>query len=133
VQADHALIKSSTKISHFRHFPHRTLICTRNNRHIRNQLKTLTGITHISAQTTFPQTLTSTHSRSVTDHALGARRAISKLTVAPPKSHENKNYHTLLDAPRLALQHGIFGFSILNSSLNPTGSLTFLQLTHQTL
>jgi hypothetical protein len=39
------------------------------------------------------------------------------------KPYENMIYYIPFGAPRLALQHGIFGFSILNESPYATGSL----------
>ena len=51
----------------------------------------------------------------------GAWSPISKSSLVPSKSYENKIYYISFDASRLALQHGVIGFIILNKSPNRTG------------
>ena len=53
-------------------------------------------------------------------------RMHSKLILVSWKSHRNKIYYIPFDAPCLALQHGIFNFSILNRSPYSTGSFVEL-------
>jgi hypothetical protein len=60
---------------------------------------------------------------SVTDPILSVWSPNSKLTLVHSKSYESKLYYIPFDASRRALQGGIFGFSILNGSPYPTGSL----------
>ena len=58
----------------------------------------------------------------MTDGVLGAWLSINKLPLVHLKSDENKLYDIPFDASWRALQQGVFGFSIMDSSPYPTGS-----------
>jgi hypothetical protein len=52
----------------------------------------------------------------------GAESSINKLTLVPSKSYKNEAYSIPFDVSQIDLQHGIFGFSVMNSSPYPSGS-----------
>jgi hypothetical protein len=53
------------------------------------------------------------------DESVDVQSSISKLTLVPSKSYENRIYYMPFDAPGKVLQHSIFGFSFLNRSSYP--------------